>query len=71
MCTHVKVAGVVLFAGGFKELSSKLKLQASAQGLPTSHTCFFQLNLPHYTSLQEMKAAFTMAVKDCNGFGFG
>ena len=59
-----------LFAGGFKELSNKLKLQASSQGLPTSHTCFYQLNLPHYTSLQDMTAAFTMALKECNGFGF-
>lgn len=60
-------------AGGFKELSSKLKLQASSQliGLPTSHTCFFQLNLPHYTSLENMTAGFMRALKECKGFGFG
>jgi len=58
-------------AGGFEELSSKLKLQASSQGLPTSHTCFFQLNMPRYSSAQELTAAFTRAIQESKGFGFG
>ncbi|KAL0039317.1 hypothetical protein WJX79_003044 [Trebouxia sp. C0005] len=58
-------------AGGFQELSSKLKLQTSSQGLPTSHTCFFQLNMPWYSSVQEMTAAFTRAMQESKGFGFG
>ncbi len=57
--------------GGFQELSSKLKLQASSQGLPTSHTCFFQLNMPRYSSAQELTAAFTRAIQESKGFGFG
>ena len=58
-------------AGGFEELSSKLKLQASSQGLPTSHTCFFQLNMPRYSSAQELTAAFSRATQESKGFGFG
>jgi len=65
------LAGAAGAAGGFQELSSKLKLQASSQGLPTSHTCFFQLNMPRYSSLQELKAAFTRAIQESKGFGFG
>ncbi len=61
----------MLAAGGFQELSSKLKLQPSTQGLPSSHTCFFQLNMPRYASLQAMKAAFTTAIEESKGFGFG
>lgn len=60
-------------AGGFAELSSKLKLQSSpqTQALPTAHTCFFQLNLPHYKSLEELTAAFTTALNESQGFAFG
>lgn len=39
--------------------------------LPTSHTCFNQLDLPPYTSLDEMKEKLLIAIKaGFEGFGF-
>lgn len=66
------VSDSAVVAGGFNELSSKLKLQAAdSTGFPTSHTCFFQLNVPNYKSLEEMQTAFTRAMEESKGFGFG
>lgn len=39
--------------------------------LPTAHTCFNQLDLPQYSSLEVMKHKLLLAIKECNqGFGF-
>jgi len=40
--------------------------------LPTAHTCFNQLDLPEYTSLEELRKYLMLAVREgSEGFGFG
>ena len=62
--------GCVIYAGGFPDLPQQLQLHTSHQKLPTSHTCAFQLNLPHFLSLEDMTAAFETALTESEGFGF-
>lgn len=39
--------------------------------LPTAHTCFNQLDLPEYTSYEELRDALLMAIREgTTGFGF-
>ena len=39
--------------------------------LPTSHTCFNQLDLPEYESLDVLRSRLVMALEECHsGFGF-
>ena len=39
--------------------------------LPTAHTCFNQLDLPAYSSLEEMRERVLVSIREGNsGFGF-
>jgi E3 ubiquitin-protein ligase HECTD3 len=38
-----------------------------ASGLPRAHTCFFQFDLPPYTSLQQTKERILFAIRNCVG----
>lgn len=38
--------------------------------LPTAHTCFNQLDLPEYSSTEELKEKLMIAIKE-GGEGFG
>jgi len=39
--------------------------------LPTAHTCFNQLDLPAYSSLEEMRERLLVSIREGNsGFGF-
>lgn len=39
--------------------------------LPTAHTCFNQLDLPEYPSVEVMRSKLLMAIRECSeGFGF-
>jgi E3 ubiquitin-protein ligase HUWE1 len=43
----------------------------SNMALPTAHTCFNQLDLPNYSSQEELKEKLLMAIKEgSEGFGF-
>eukprot|EP01105_Mastigella_eilhardi_P021763 TRINITY_DN529_c2_g4_i1.p1 TRINITY_DN529_c2_g4~~TRINITY_DN529_c2_g4_i1.p1 ORF type:complete len:3442 (-),score=904.70 TRINITY_DN529_c2_g4_i1:98-9571(-) len=43
-----------------------------ADGLPTAHTCFNQLDLPEYSSYEVLRRCLLTAVREgCEGFGFG
>eukprot|EP01105_Mastigella_eilhardi_P021762 TRINITY_DN529_c2_g3_i1.p1 TRINITY_DN529_c2_g3~~TRINITY_DN529_c2_g3_i1.p1 ORF type:complete len:1003 (-),score=261.29 TRINITY_DN529_c2_g3_i1:65-2875(-) len=43
-----------------------------ADGLPTAHTCFNQLDLPEYPTYEVLKSSLLLAVREgCEGFGFG
>jgi E3 ubiquitin-protein ligase HUWE1 len=43
-----------------------------AQALPSAHTCFNQLDLPEYSSQEELRDKLLLAVKEgSEGFGFG
>ena len=67
--------------GGFKDLEGmrgpqrfQIHLASSAkpESLPTSHTCFNQLDLPKYASEEKMRERLLLAIKECSeGFGFG
>jgi E3 ubiquitin-protein ligase HUWE1 len=40
--------------------------------LPTAHTCFNQLDLPEYSSMEELKKQLVTAINyGAEGFGFG
>ncbi|CAD5122031.1 DgyrCDS10484 [Dimorphilus gyrociliatus] len=59
-------------SGGFSNLVPKFQICASNSFavLPTAHTCFNQLCLPGYESLQQMKHCLTVAINEgCQGFG--
>jgi len=43
-----------------------MKLRSSSDNtLPVSHTCFFQLELPKYSSLEVMKSKILYAINEC------
>lgn len=69
-CSRVHVGLVLYIAGGFQDLPHELQLCEGHQKLPTSHTCAFQLNIPQCTGLDEVKAAFDIALTQSEGFGF-
>ncbi|KAK2161321.1 hypothetical protein NP493_1590g00048 [Ridgeia piscesae] len=59
--------------GGFSELSPHFQISAlpEYERLPTAHTCFNQLCLPDYESMESMHKALLTAVNEGNqGFGF-
>jgi len=41
------------------------------QDLPKTHTCFFQIELPPYTSVENATEKILYAVRNCRGFAFG
>jgi len=41
-----------------------------SQLLPTAHTCFNQLDLPKYTSEDQLRERLLTAIRECEGFGF-
>lgn len=42
------------------------------EGLPTSHTCFNQLDMPEYQSFELLQEKLLLAIREgCEGFGFG
>jgi len=44
----------------------------SAHSLPSAHTCFNQLDLPEYSSQEELRDKLLMAIREgSEGFGFG
>jgi hypothetical protein len=45
------------------------KVVTSPNALPKSHTCFNRLDLPPYTSVQQLDEKLTYAIE--NGAGFG
>ncbi|KAJ4962286.1 hypothetical protein NE237_022225 [Protea cynaroides] len=48
------------------------KAYGSANHLPSAHTCFNQLDLPEYTSKQQLEERLLLAIHEANeGFGFG
>lgn len=48
------------------------KAYGGEKTLPSAHTCFNQLDLPEYTSLEQTKEKLLMATREGNeGFGFG
>jgi len=59
--------------GGFEALPLRFQLVRSFESesrLPTTHTCFFQLVFPAYTSYEQMTARFEQAVSGgCGWFG--
>mmetsp|Transcript_30431 Transcript_30431/g.53463 ORF Transcript_30431/g.53463 Transcript_30431/m.53463 type:complete len:250 (-) Transcript_30431:234-983(-) len=38
---------------------------------PISHTCFFQIELPEYSTVSIMREKLTYAITTCSGFGMG
>jgi len=43
----------------------------SPQSLPIAHTCFFQIEMPEYTSVENASEKLLFAVRNCRGFAFG
>jgi hypothetical protein len=59
---------------GFSGLGSRLsifKSHNSCDHLPTSGTCFYQLNLPDYTSLEMMQSRLEMIAQEHVSSSFG
>ncbi|XP_033636147.1 apoptosis-resistant E3 ubiquitin protein ligase 1-like isoform X2 [Asterias rubens] len=58
--------------GGFGELSPKFQIIAAPTHgtLPTAHTCFNQLCLPTYDSIEHLQKALVLAINE-GGEGFG
>lgn len=47
------------------------RIYGNPNRLPAAHTCFNQLDLPEYTSYEQLVSALTTAVNECStGFGF-
>ncbi len=58
---------------GFSELQPQLQICASGEpnSLPTSHTCFNQLCLPTYDSMENLQRSLSLAITEgAQGFGF-
>ncbi|XP_064603718.1 apoptosis-resistant E3 ubiquitin protein ligase 1-like [Liolophura sinensis] len=58
--------------GGFAELNPKIQLTTAVTygNLPTAHTCFNQLCLPDYDSIEQFHKALLLAITEGNqGFG--
>lgn len=48
------------------------KAYGSTNHLPSAHTCFNQLDLPEYTSKEQLQERLLLAIHEANeGFGFG
>ena len=48
------------------------KAFGNEQTLPTAHTCFNQLDLPHYSSEEILRERLLFAIREgSEGFGFG
>nr|XP_037870320.1 apoptosis-resistant E3 ubiquitin protein ligase 1 isoform X2 [Bombyx mori] len=58
--------------GGFQELNPRFQLSPAptSGALPTAHTCFNQLCLPHYDSYEQLVRALLWAINE-GGEGFG
>lgn len=60
---------------GFKGLQGsdrrqKFQIHAGGKGLPCAHTCFNQLDLPRYSTYEELSECLLYAIRECNtGFG--
>lgn len=60
---------------GFKGLQGsdrrqKFQIHVGGKGLPCAHTCFNQLDLPKYSSYEELTESLLYAIRECNtGFG--
>jgi len=48
-----------------------VRVPGDVDRLPSAHTCFNQLDLPEYTSRQELSDKLMLAIKETSGFGFG
>ena len=46
-------------------------ISVSTEELPTSHTCFNILDLPAYTSADEMQTKLLIAIRNAGAFEFG
>jgi len=60
--------------GGFGSLSPKITVKlttASPQSLPLAHSCFNQLDLPEYPSLEVFRAKFVQAITENGAADFG
>ncbi|KAI0220593.1 Apoptosis-resistant E3 ubiquitin protein ligase 1 [Lamellibrachia satsuma] len=79
--THEEMARLLQFTtgcsqlppGGFCELCPKFQITALSEfeRLPSAHTCFNQLCLPDYKSMESMHKAMLLAINEGNqGFGF-
>lgn len=42
-----------------------VKVDRDVDGLPTAQTCFFQLRLPHYTSMEILDERLKYAINNC------
>lgn len=45
------------------------KIPGKTQGLPKSHTCFNQLDIPEYETKEIMEEKLRFAITECSGFG--
>jgi len=56
--------------GGFDKNKKRVILYRTADDtrLPVAHTCFFQLDLPHYKSKETLKEKFLMALSSGKDF---
>jgi len=69
---HFVTGSSRLPSGGFGKLDPKFKIQivpGPSTNLPQSHTCFNTLDLPKYSSKEELKGKLALAVEE-EGFGF-
>ena len=48
-----------------------VRIAGETDRLPTAHTCFNQLDMPEYSSEEELERKLTTAIKETTGFGFG
>jgi len=53
---------------GVKMIVELVSLRPGVGQLPVSHTCFFQLDLPRYTSKEMLKEKLLCAIYCCKDF---
>ena len=46
-----------------------LKHGDDSERLPSAHTCFNHLMLPHYSSKEKLRTKLLLAMDNCTGFG--
>ena len=63
--TGIKTAPV----GGLGQLKITIEKDGKSNQLPTSHTCFNELNLPNYKDINVLRQKLAICLENCEGFG--
>ena len=55
--------------GGLGQLNISIQKDKNSDQIPTSHTCFNELNLPNYKNIDVLRKKINICLENCEGFG--